>query len=474
MAPSAAAPTPDSSTALWTSPHLADRSLFGTDGVRGKVGDLLGAPLAMQIGFWTGVVLREAAGASGPVIVGQDSRNSGDMLGTALASGLTAAGVEVWHLGLCPTPAVAYLTHHSPAIGGVMISASHNPPCDNGLKVFAAQGTKLSKDLQQAIEAGVKGLRDLDAHIADYGRHSNRGDLTDRYRANILESLEEGLDLRGLKVVLDPAWGATARLAPQVFRDLGAEVICLHGEPNGDRINVGCGSTHLGPLQEAVRAHGADLGFAFDGDADRVLAVDHLGRPVDGDYILYLWGQDLRRQGRLPGDTVVATVMSNLGFERAWEASGGTFVRTAVGDQYVQAEMERLGAMLGGEQSGHILCRHHAFTGDGTLTAAHLAALTRTAGAPLAELVDASFTTYPQRLKNVRVEDRQKRLTWQDCDALTQAIAAAETAMGAQGRVLVRASGTEPLIRVMVEAESAEMVDHWTDHLATLAERYLA
>jgi phosphoglucosamine mutase len=258
-----------------------------------------------------------------------------------------------------------------------------------------------------------------------------------------------------------------------VFAELGAEVICLHDQPDGDRINVNCGSTHLNPLKEAVRQHSADMGFAFDGDADRVMAVDAKGRVVDGDYILYFWGQTLRATNQLPEDLIVATVMANLGFERAWKQLGGKFVRTSVGDQYVQAEMLRTRAMLGGEQSGHILCHHYSFTGDGMLTALHLASLVRKSGVSLKTLVDQSFQTYPQLLCNVRVEDRDRRMHWQECDALNNAIAQAEAAMGEQGRVLVRASGTEPVIRVMVEAASTELTRHWTEQLVLAVEQHL-
>ncbi|NET10527.1 MAG: phosphoglucosamine mutase, partial [Symploca sp. SIO2B6] len=257
-----------------------------------------------------------------------------------------------------------------------------------------------------------------------------------------------------------------------IFSQLGAEILCLHDQPDGDRINVNCGSTHLAPLQAAVQNHQADLGFAFDGDADRVMAVDSQGRVVDGDYILYLWGQMLCQQNQLPDNTIISTVMANLGFERAWQQQGGTLIRTAVGDQHVHAEMIRRGAILGGEQSGHVLCHHYGISGDGTLTALHLAHLVKQSGGNLVDLVDSSFQTYPQVLKNVRVEDGERRQLWQDNDKLQQAIAHAETAMGDEGRVLIRASGTEPVIRVMVEAATTDLVDHWCDRLVSAVQSY--
>jgi len=470
-----------SSTGLNWGAMTLPAKLFGTDGIRGKVGDLLSAPLALQVGYWAGQVLRQNSSTCGAVVLGQDSRNSSDMLAMALSAGLTAAGLEVWNLGLCPTPAVAYLTHATDAIGGVMISASHNPPEDNGIKFFGANGTKLATETQAAIESALRGETNCgetnwsaDTFSSSWGQHHYRPELVKDYLASLQQPLLAYPNLSGLKIVLDLAWGAAAQVAPIVFTQMGAEVISLHAEPNGDRINVNCGSTHLESLKAAVLAHGADLGFAFDGDADRVMAVDSTGRTVDGDYILYLWGQALRQANQLPDSLIVSTVMANLGFERAWKRQGGSLVRTAVGDQYVQAEMLKRGAKLGGEQSGHILCPHYGVSGDGLLTALHLASLVRRSGVSLTELVDQSFQTYPQILKNVRVEDREHRLNWQNDDTLQQKIAQAEAAMGDRGRVLVRASGTEPVIRVMVEAESAELMQEWTEALVQAVQQYAA
>ena len=459
---------------MFNSIPLPTNALFGTDGIRGKVGDLLNAPLALQVGFWAGIVLRNYATDLGPIILGQDSRNSSDMLAMALSAGLTAAGLEVWYLGLCPTPCVAYLASITNAIGGIMISASHNPPEDNGIKIFDAQGGKLSKALQGEIEAGLRGQLSPDLNINNCGRHYSRTELIKTYSQSIQTPLASGLTLQGMKIVLDLAWGAAVGLAPAVFTEMGAEVICLHNQADGDRINVNCGSTHLDILQAAVVANQADMGFAFDGDADRVLAVDNTGRSVNGDYILYLWGRHLQQKQQLPDNLIVSTVMANLGFERAWQQIGGKLIRTAVGDQYVQAEMQKTGGMLGGEQSGHILCSHYAMTGDGLLTALHIAALVKEANLSLGEMVDQSFQTYPQILRNVRVLDRERRLGWESCQPVQQAIAIAEVAMGDHGRILVRASGTEPVIRVMVEAANAELVHHWTNELVAKVEQHLA
>ncbi|NES83689.1 MAG: phosphoglucosamine mutase [Moorea sp. SIO2B7] len=451
---------------------LPKTPLFGTDGIRGKVGQLLSAPLALQVGFWSGQVLRELASNPAPVIIGQDSRNSSDMLAMAIAAGLTSAGLEVWNLGLCPTPCVAYLTSATNAIGGIMISASHNPPEDNGIKFFVSNGTKLSKLDTQKIEAALRGKANS-RETKTWGKHYYRQSLVGDYVKSLQRSLPKGIDFQGMRIVLDMAWGASVNTAPSVFQELGAEVICLHDKPDGDRINVNCGSTHLHKLQEAIKQHSADMGFAFDGDADRVMAVDAKGRVVDGDYILYLWGKTLKEKGKLPENLIIATVMANLGFERAWQQLGGKLIRTAVGDQHVQAQMWHSGAMLGGEQSGHILCHHHGVSGDGVQTALHLAALVSQSGTSLASLVAQSFQTYPQLLRNVRVEDRDRRRHWQDCEPLQRAIAKAEKAMGDQGRILVRASGTEPVIRVMVEAADAQIAEQWTQQLVKAVQQHL-
>jgi phosphoglucosamine mutase len=455
---------------------LPKSPLFGTDGIRGKAGDLLTANFALQLGSAAGEVLGKYNSQSTPIVIGQDSRNSSDMLAMAMAAGLTAAGIEVWHLGLCPTPCVAGITKVKQALGGIMISASHNPPEDNGIKFFSSQGTKLDSLVAAEIEAVLRENYNSPAQTnltTTWGQNRYLPHLVGDYTQMLADSLP-AIDFRGMKIVLDLAWGASVEVAPAIFKQLGAEVICLHDRADGDRININCGSTHLDTLQRAVCEHQADLGFAFDGDADRVMAIDPQGRIVDGDYILYLWGKNLKQRQQLPENLIIATVMANLGFERAWEKQGGKMARTAVGDRYVQAEMWRTGAMLGGEQSGHILCHHHGISGDGIQTALHLTALVRQAGISLAELIEDSFQTYPQILRNIRIEDRDRRCKWQECDAIQQSIAKAEADLGDKGRILVRASGTEPLIRVMVEAESAESANYWTETLVDCVTTHLA
>lgn len=444
--------------------------LFGTDGIRGKVGELLTGPLARGIGFWTGKVLQEEGEAKGPVIIGQDSRNSSDMLTKAISLGLNEAGLDVWQVGLCPTPTVSYLTKNSEAMGGIMVSASHNPPEDNGIKFFGRDGLKISRSLAEKIENGLRGLITKETYLVSTGTSFQRQELTKTYLQAILQTLPPDTNFQGLRIVLDLAWGAAVNLVPAAFKQLGAEVICIHSLADGNRINVNCGSTHLQSLQEAVQAHKADCGFAFDGDADRVIAVDSQGKVLDGDYLLYIWGKYLQEQQKLPDNLIVATVMTNLAMEKAWQNLGGKLLRTSVGDQHVQAQMQSTGAMLGGEQSGHILCHHYHISGDGLQTALHLTAIAQKWGKSLQELRVNSFTPYPQLLRNIRVKNHQLLAHWQDCPEIKQAIAHASLSLGDGGRILVRASGTEPLIRVMVEACEPELVVHWTDYLvATIA-----
>ena len=457
--------------------NLPTNRLFGTDGIRGRMGDSLTLSLAQQVSFWAGKTWQTHASATGPIILGRDSRCSSPSLAGAVSQGLTASGLEVWDVGLCPTPAVAYLTQATTALGGIMISASHNPPEDNGIKFFRTDGSKLTPALQIEIEMALRvASNDRPIPPQKPNLYCYRPALLANYLVALVQPLSRGRDrpLKGMKIVLDLAWGAAVFLAPKVFHSLGAEVICLHDEPRGDRINVDCGSTHLASIQQAVFETQADLGFAFDGDADRVLAVDHRGQRVDGDHILYLWGRHLQQRGQLPNNLIVATVMSNLGFEHAWQRQGGTLIRTWVGDQHVHREMHHSGAMIGGEQSGHILCRHFGVSGDGLATALHLAQIVCESGNDLATLVDQSFCPFPQELRSITVADAQRRQQWEQCEFLHRAYEQAKSAIGNQGRILIRPSGTEPVLRVMVEASAAPKAYFWANHLAATAQSHLA
>ncbi|GAA2451454.1 phosphoglucosamine mutase [Streptomyces macrosporus] len=431
--------------------------LFGTDGVRGVANADLTAEMALGLSVAAAHVLAEAGTFAGhrPVaVVGRDPRASGEFLEAAVVAGLASAGVDVLRVGVLPTPAVAYLTGALGADLGVMLSASHNPMPDNGIKFFARGGHKLADELEDRIEqvyrehvSGEPWDRPTGAGV---GRVREYDEGFDKYVAHLVGVLPNRLD--GLKVVIDGAHGAAARVSPEAFARAGAEVVTIATEPDGLNINDGCGSTHLDGLRAAVVEHGADLGVAHDGDADRCLAVDANGDEVDGDQILSVLALGMKEAGTLRKNTVVATVMSNLGFKLAMEREGVELLQTAVGDRYVLEEMKRGGYSLGGEQSGHVIVLDHATTGDGTLTGLLLAARVAATGRPLAELA-AVMERLPQVLINVRDVDKSRVGS---SARLAAAVTEAERELGETGRVLLRSSGTEPLVRVMVEAADLE------------------
>jgi len=428
------------------------RRLFGTDGVRGLAnGEVLTPELAVALAASAAHVLAERDRSHRPVaVVGRDPRASGEMLEAAVVAGLTAAGADAIRVGVLPTPAVAYLVGALDADLGVMISASHNAMPDNGIKLFGAGGHKLPDSVEQAVEErlDVEGERPTGAAI---GRVRDLpDDAHARYADHLLLATPGPLDR--LRVVVDCAHGAASAIAPEVYRRAGAEVIAIAAEPDGLNINDGVGSTHLDLVRRAVLEHGADLGIAHDGDADRCLAVDASGADVDGDRILAILALAMRDANELAGNTLVATVMSNLGLHLAMRDQGITMRTTAVGDRYVLEELRAGGFTLGGEQSGHVVMPAHATTGDGLLTALRLMARMATTGTSLAELASV-VTVLPQVLENVRVADKEAVAASDDVRA---AVADAERELGDSGRVLLRPSGTEQLVRVMVEAATAE------------------
>ncbi|MBU6315960.1 MAG: phosphoglucosamine mutase [Acidobacteria bacterium] len=421
---------------------------FGTDGVRGVALTELTTDFAAALARAATEVL-----GGGRWLIGRDTRESGEALEAAVAAGLAAGGADPVSVGVVPTPALAWMAEHL-GVPAAMITASHNPWTDNGVKVFAAGGTKLPDDVEGAIEGrlradvhhpGVDVVRDP-AAIDGYVRH--------------LLALHSSLE--GMRVVLDCANGAMSRVAPRVFSELGADVVVLHADPDGRNINLECGATHTASLQAAVVAEGAAVGLAFDGDGDRVIAVDHLGRVVDGDRLIALGALQLREEGRLPTGTVVVTVMSNLGFHRAMQAAGIEVQTTAVGDRYVLEALEAGGHGIGGEQSGHIIYRDLATTGDGLLAGLRLAQYVHGHHRSLADLAADVMESFPQVLVNVRVAERHPDAAAE----LAAEIAAAEPLLGGAGRILVRASGTEPLIRVMVEAATTETARSVAEGLA--------
>ena len=427
------------------------RRLFGTDGVRGLAnGDVLTPELALGLAASAARVLAERDRSHRPVaVVGRDPRASGEMLEAAVVAGLASAGADAVRVGVLPTPAVAYLVDALGADLGVMISASHNPMPDNGIKLFATGGHKLPDALEAAVEAGLDGEHERPTG-AGIGRVRDLPDAVDRYVSHLLGALPARLD--GLRVVVDCAHGAASVAAPELYRRAGADVVALHAEPDGLNINDGVGSTHLGPLRAAVRAHGADLGIAHDGDADRCLAVDADGAEVDGDQIMAVLAIAMHESGELARDTLVATVMSNLGLHLAMREAGIEVRTTAVGDRYVLEELRAGGYSLGGEQSGHVVLPALATTGDGLLTALRLMGRMAATGSTLAQLAGV-VTPLPQVLENVRVGDKAAVAASPEVRA---AVEAAEAELGDSGRVLLRPSGTEQLVRVMVEAPTPE------------------
>ncbi|MCX4737271.1 phosphoglucosamine mutase [Streptomyces antibioticus] len=449
--------------------------LFGTDGVRGVANADLTAEMALGLSVAAAHVLAEAGTFEGhrPVaVVGRDPRASGEFLEAAVVAGLASAGVDVLTVGVLPTPAVAHLTGVLGADLGVMLSASHNAMPDNGIKFFARGGHKLADELEDRIESVYEEHRRGEPWERPTGSGVGRvrayDEGFDRYVAHLIDVLPNRLD--GLKIVLDEAHGAAARVSPEAFERAGAQVVTIGAEPDGLNINDGCGSTHLEKLTAAVVEHGADLGIAHDGDADRCLAVDHLGEEIDGDQILSVLALAMRERGVLRSDTVVATVMSNLGFKLAMEREGIQLVQTAVGDRYVLEEMKEHGYALGGEQSGHVIILDHATTGDGTLTGLLLAARVAQTKRPLRELAGI-MERLPQVLVNVPDVDRTRV---GDSTELADAVADAERELGETGRVLLRPSGTEPLVRVMVEAADIDQARAVAGRLADVVKSALS
>ena len=446
--------------------------LFGTDGVRGKANEALTAELALSLSVAAVRVLGEKGeflGHTPFAVVGRDPRASGEFLEAAVVAGLASAGVNVIRLGVLPTPGVAFLTEDSNADLGVMLSASHNPMPDNGIKFFARGGNKLDDALEGAIESRL-----VDAWPrptgAGVGRVTVQESLVETYLAHLVNSVGTPASLAGIKVVVDCANGAAYQAAPAAFEALGAEVHRIHAEPDGININENCGSTHMDSLRSTVLEQRADIGIALDGDADRCLAVDTFGRIVDGDQILAILAVALREEGRLKNDTVVATVMSNLGLVNAMREAGVSVQQTKVGDRYVLEAMRTGDFVLGGEQSGHVVMLEHSTTGDGILTALHLMSRMATSGQSLAQLASV-MTRLPQVLINVPGVDKSRAASEPQ---LTAAVVEAQAELGDSGRVLLRPSGTESLVRVMVEAESYETANALAHRLADVVKASLA
>ncbi|KGA04830.1 MAG: phosphoglucosamine mutase [actinobacterium acMicro-4] len=449
--------------------------LFGTDGVRGLANGELTLDLVVRLSQSAAVVLTKgrhaeelkAEGRRPRAVVARDPRVSGEFLASAVSAGLASSGIDVFDAGVVPTPAAAFLVKEGGFDFGVMVSASHNPAPDNGIKFFSFGGTKLPDEVEDRIEAAMS-EPPLAPTGDGVGRITRFADAEDRYVLHLLGTLDRSLE--GIHVVVDCAHGAASGISPRVFRDAGATVTVIGSEPDGLNINKGYGSTHLEPLQEAVISLGADFGIAHDGDADRTLAIDHRGRVIDGDHIMAILAVSMKEAGTLVGDTLVTTVMSNLGLRKAMEAHGIALKETAVGDRYVLEELAASGASLGGEQSGHIIMSRYSTTGDGILTGIQLAREVARTGKSLAELADV-MDVFPQVLKNVSGVDRSRLSS---DELVSAAVAAIEAELGDSGRVLLRPSGTEALIRVMVEAADEHTAHQMADRLVAVVRAQLA
>jgi len=446
--------------------------MFGTDGVRGIANKELTAALSMQLGAAGAYVLAKGAGHRPKILVGCDTRISGDMLANALMAGICSVGADAVFLGILPTPAVAYLTRTSDADAGVVISASHNPVEFNGIKFFDGNGYKLPDATEDEIERLILNyLKDIDYPVGpEVGRVSYDLNAYEKYVDYAAES--SGLDLTGMKVVIDCAEGASYRTSTETLTKLGADLTAIHNNPDGTNINKGCGSTHLEDLCKTVKETGAQIGLAFDGDADRLLAVDENGDPVNGDEIMAVIGNFMKDKGTLKKDTIVATVMSNLGMFIMGEEKGINIEKTKVGDRYVLERMREMGANLGGEQSGHIIFLDENTTGDGLLSALHLLKVLKETGKPLSELRKV-MEVLPQALVNAKVAPDKKN-SYMECREIADAIALVEAECNGAGRVLIRPSGTEPLVRVMIEGKDQKLIEARAKELAELIEKLLS
>jgi phosphoglucosamine mutase len=440
------------------------RKLFGTDGVRGVANKDLTVTLSLRLARAAATVLRRLGDNRPTVVIGRDTRISGDMIETAMIAGYCSAGADVIPVGVIPTAGIAYIVRQLDVDMGVVISASHNPFEFNGIKFFSHKGFKLPDEVEENIEEYVESNSTLDHPLGEkLGRIRGEINAGKLYMDYLLGLSPDGL--KGLKLAVDCANGAASNWAPKMLRELGAEVIVINDQPNGLNINTNCGATYPQVVGDFAKAIGADAGLSFDGDADRLLMSDEMGNVIDGDFIMAMTARDLLSQGKLAGNMVVGTVMSNLGLERALEKMGCKLIRTQVGDRYVLEEMQKLGAVIGGEQSGHVIYLDHATTGDGLVTALMMCNMLKRDGRKMSELSKV-METFPQKLVNITVKSVKG---WQEKTEIAEAVAIAEEDLGSEGRVLVRASGTEPKLRIMIEALCEDKVEKWSNYIAKVA-----
>ena len=438
------------------------QSIFGTDGIRGRFNKEITYSLAYKVGYALGSNLVN----NNPILVGRDTRISGDILLQAIIKGINASGNKFINLGICPTPAIPFLIKHEKLSSGIMISASHNPPEYNGIKIFDNNGQKISKDFENKVQ---KLIEDSDQNVPvplrEISIQQNK-ELMDIYTRSLIQTMG-GENLNGIKIILDTCYGSATTCAKEIFQNLGADVKVINNSKNGLKINMNCGSTNLEPLKQALRDNPADMGFSFDGDADRVIGLDSEGNILDGDHILFLWGRELMEKKILTNNLLITTQMANLGFEKAWNKIGGILHRTDVGDKYVYDAIKEKKAVLGGEQSGHILSKINNFSGDGILTAIQISRYCKKKNISLNDWLKSSFDPYPQKLTNINLNLSINRINQRTKTLIGQTIENFQSIYSNSCRLYIRPSGTEPLIRVLVEAKNQDKVNSLSSEITS-------
>ena len=434
------------------------QSIFGTDGIRGKYGEEITYSLAYKVGYSLGLTLEK----NNPVLIGRDTRVSGEILFRAIATGINASGRKFINLGICPTPAIPFLIKQEKLSGGIMISASHNPPQYNGIKIFDHNGQKITKNFEDHIQKLIgDSYENASIPKKEISLKTNK-ELMEIYIQSLIQTMG-GENLKGMKIILDTCYGSATTCAKKIFQILGADVIVINNSKNGLKINLDCCSTHLDPLKKALRENPSDMGFSFDGDADRVIGVDSLGNVLDGDHILFLWGKELMEQNILTNNLLISTQMANLGFEKAWNKIGGILYRTNVGDRYIYEAIKKKKAVLGGEQSGHILSEINNFSGDGILTAIQISKYCKKKNITLNDWFKSSFEPYPQKLTNINLDIN--KINQISKSKIDQTIEKFKEIYSHNCRIYIRASGTEPLMRVLVEASNQKKVNDLSNEI---------
>ena len=429
------------------------QSIFGTDGIRGKFNEDITYSLAYKVGYALGLTIENNI----PILIGRDTRISGEILLKAIAAGINASGKNFISIGICPTPAIPFLIKKERLNSGIMISASHNPPEYNGIKIFDHNGEKITKEFENKIQKLIEEPnQNVSVPRKEISIITNK-ELIDIYMNSLIQTMED-VNLSGMKIILDTCYGSATICARKIFQNLGADVKVINDSQNGLKINMNCGSTHLAPLKKALRENAADIGFSFDGDSDRVIGMDSIGNVLDGDHILFLWGRELMEQKIPTNNFLISTQMANLGFEKAWNKIGGILYRTDVGDKFVYEAIQKKKAILGGEQSGHILSKINNFCGDGILTALQISKHCKKKNITLNDWLKSSFRPYPQKLTNINIDSNINKIKQKDRSLICQTIENININYSDRCRIFVRPSGTEPLIRVLVEAENEKQV----------------